>query len=373
MSVLFIAKRFYTNRDALREGYGRIWQLPWHWARAGIATRLWLVDYHTKETAQEVHDSLDVLSTPVRNLSVFRQWVRESHHVDRNVRVVVASGDCYIGLMGYLIARRLNARFVFDVYDKYDEFGGYRSLPGFDLFRGLLRRADTRWFASRALMHELAVDASHDHLVPNGVDLQRFAPRDKRESRREAGLPEESRLVGYFGGMEPDRGVADLIAAIQLLRADGMDIELLLGGKSVSGLDVHQPGVRYLGNVPYDRMPAMLASCDLLAVPYRRSAFMDAGASNKIAEAIACHRPLVATSTPNLMANFPVQARQLGNLIANPGEPPDLARVIRMQLDQQILMEMPVGMSWLEIAMATAAGLNLSVAASAKPSSEVAR
>ena len=371
MSVLFIGKRFYTNRDALRERYGRIWQLPWHWATAAIATRLWLVDYHTMETAQETHDSLEVLTTPVRNLSAFRQWARETHYSDRNVKIVVASGDCYIGLMGYLIARRLNARFVFDVYDKYDEFRGYRSLPGLDLFRFLLRRADTRLFASRALMRDLSVDTSHDRLVPNGVDLRRFAPRDKRESRREAGLPEESRWVGYFGGMEPDRGVADLIDAIQLLRADGMDIELLLGGKQVSGLDVHRPGVRYLGNVPYDRMPTMLASCDLLAVPYRRSAFMDFGASNKIAEAIACRRPLVATSTPNLMANFPAQARQLGNLIANPGDPPDLGRAIRMQFDQQILVEMPVEMSWHDIAMATAAGLNLPMAASPVLNNEV--
>ena len=40
MSVLFIGKRYYTNRDALAERYGRIYQLPWNWANAGVHTHL---------------------------------------------------------------------------------------------------------------------------------------------------------------------------------------------------------------------------------------------------------------------------------------------------------------------------------------------
>lgn len=360
MSVLFIGKRFYTNRDALLERYGRIWQLPWHWSQAGIPVRLWLVDYHAARAQRERHGMLDVLSTPVRNLSVFGQWMRESRRSNRNVEVVVASGDCYIGLMAYQLARRLRARFVFDVYDKYDEFGGYRRLPGFEPFEFLLRGADVRLFASRALQNDLAQAAGLECLVPNGVDLQRFAPHDLQESRRACGLVTNAALIGYFGGMEPDRGVADLIEAVQLARAGGVDVELLLGGKMVSSLDIHRPGVRHLGDIPYDRMPTMLACCDLLAVPYRRSAFMDAGASNKIAEAIACGRPLVATRTPNLVANFPAQAAQLSDVLATPGDPTDLARAMCAQLRQRKLVDLPAGMSWREIAHDTAGKLSLS-------------
>jgi glycosyltransferase involved in cell wall biosynthesis len=164
--------------------------------------------------------------------------------------------------------------------------------------------------------------------------------------------------------MEPDRGVADLIAAVQLLRDEGMNIELLLGGKVVASLDVRQPGVRYLGNVPYERMPLALSSCDLLAVPYRRSAFMDAGASNKIAEAIACRRPLVATMTPNLAANFPSQAQCLDSLLAIAGDPADLARVIRAQSERRMLVDMPASMGWADISMDVAERLALRVRSS---------
>lgn len=363
MSVLFIGKRFYTNRDALRERYGRIHQLPWQWAQAGICTRLWLVDYHTRETVSERDGALEVVSTSVRNSAMihrYRAEVRSGRQASAKPSVVVASGDCYIGLLAYRLAKRLGARFVFDVYDKYDEFGGYRRVPGFDPFSFLLRRAHARLFASRALMVQVGVDPNHDFLAPNGIDAQRFRPLDKTVSRHVHGLLDDgTTLVGYFGGMTPDRGVDDLIAAVRKLRADGLAIELVLGGKARAEMDLAAPGVRYLGNVPYESMPSLLASCDLLAVPYRRSAFMDAGASNKIAEAIACARPLVLTRTPNFLANFPEQAVALQDVLADPGSVDGLAAAIIKQSERQLLVEMPQGFDWRAIAATLAGQLQL--------------
>lgn len=362
MSVLFIGKRFYTNRDAWLEQYGRIYQLPRHWAASGIPTRLWLVDYHTREVVVTHDDGLEVASTSVRSGSVFRRYAAESarrHRLTAKPNVVVASGDCYIGLMGYRLAKRLGANFVFDVYDKYDEFGAYQRVPGFDPFRFLLGRAGTRLFASRALMLQLGCRTGRDLLVPNGIDVERFRPLDKNASRSSLGLPMKPLLIGYFGGMTPDRGVDDLVCAVQQLRGRGHDMELVLGGQARRDMELSVPGVRYLGNVPYERMPAMLASCDLLAIPYRRSAFMDAGASNKIAEAIACGRPLVATRSPNLVANFPQQAAALSDMLATPGDPADLARVIVMQAERRMLLEMPLGFDWRDIAATTAVHLQL--------------
>jgi glycosyltransferase involved in cell wall biosynthesis len=349
MKILFVGKRFYTNRDALREKYGRIYQLPWHWAEAGIRTTLWLVDYHGRESVVERDGALDVVSTPVRDLSLLRHWLTGAYRKNGDPDVVVASGDCYIGWMASRIARRTHSRFVFDVYDKYDEFGGYRSLPGFDLFAYLLGKADVRCFASRALMNDLRRSTA-DCVVPNGLDVARFSPRDMHACRAEMGLPPDGLLVGYFGGMEPDRGAADLIEAVGLLRKEGVDARLVLGGKPPAGLDLDRPGVLYLGNVPYARMPTALSACDLLAVPYRRTPFMDAGSSNKIAEAIACRRPIVATRTPNLVANFPVQAARLDAVLAEPADAESLARSIRLQSEQRLLVDLPEGMAWKDIA-----------------------
>ena len=361
MSVLFIGKRFYTNRDALRDHYGRIYQLPWYWSQAGISTQLWLIDHQSRENIVQTDDLLKIISTPVSNLAVFRQYAKQMYGYGATPvpDVVVASGDWYAGLIAYRLAKRWRARFVYDVYDKYDEFSGYWRLPGFDPFHFLLQRADARLFASRALMEQIGHDTQSDFIAPNGVDRQLFRPLDKQASRAALGLPPDVTFVGYFGGMGIDRGVDDLITAVRRLRGKGMDIELLLGGIARADMDVRQPGIRYLGNVPFERMPEALASCDLLAIPYRRSTFMDAGASNKIAEAIACDRPLVATRTPNFMANFPHQAEELGGMLATPGDADDLARVIGEQCERRLLVAMPQGFDWQSIADRLATSLEL--------------
>lgn len=358
MKVLFIGKRFYTNRDALNEQFGRIYQLPLHWARSGISTKLWMLDYHTRATHRQCDGALNILSTPALGAGSLRQWAIEAFS-SQKPHVVVASGDCYIGWMAYRLARRVRARFVFDVYDKYDEFTGYRRLPGFDPFDYLLRKSDSRLFASLSLLDRIGHQDERDHVVPNGVDLRKFRPLDMHESRRSLGLPENAMYVGYFGSMEPDRGVEDLIAAVQILRHRGLAVELLLGGKPWPGMDLDKLGIRYVGNVPFERMPTMLASCDLLSVPYRRSAIMDAGASNKIAEAIACGRPLVATRTPNFMDNFPAQAARLAQLLAEPGDVAGLAGVIQGQLVQRVTVDLPRGMDWPAIAASVASDLSL--------------
>lgn len=350
MSVLFIGKRFYTNRDALQEQYGRIWQLPWHWSQSGISTRLWLVDYHSLETVHTNKGTLEIVSTPVRTLSVFRRWLAERSRRSNKISFVIASGDCYIGLMGYRIARRLGAYFIFDVYDKYDEFGAYRRLPWFDPFSYLLNKAHARMFASRELMEHLNRRSESDALVPNGVDLSRFHPMDMQASRYKLGISATSAYIGYFGSMTSDRGVADLVEAVSILRQQGTLVELLLAGHDQHNVIPRVSWIRFLGNLSYDKVPDAMACCNVLALPYRHSMYLDMASSCKIAEYLAIGRPLVATSTPNFKTNFPLQASQLGQLLAIPGNPKDLARAIDEQLKQKLLVPLPDAFTWQSIA-----------------------
>lgn len=358
MSVLFIGKRFYTNRDALLEHYGRIWQLPWHWARAGIQTHLWLVDYHTSELLDAIVDGLDVVSTPVWSGSFFRHWLFPHFTQKEKSDVVVASGDCYIGWMGLRIARRLKARFVFDVYDKYDEFHGYHSLPGYNLFERLLEAADANLFAS-ALLKEKVSFLNASVIVPNGVDLNLFKPLDKELCRKALGLSKDRIYVGYVGSMSSDRGVDDLVSAVRVLRENGRDIYLLIAGRASCSITWPE-FVTYLGNVSYKNIPVVMACCDTLALPYRRSPYLDMASSCKIAEYIAAGRPLAATNSPNFVANFPAAADRLRGLLAEASNPADLARVIAEQINTPRVVALPPGMSWGDVALNTARALMLS-------------
>ena len=356
MNILFIGKRFNTNRDALLEKFGRNYQLPLHLA-ARHKVSLWLVDYHSKQTIRAQDGALSIISTPVKTLAVAKTYVQQRLCSLPAVDIVIASGDCYIGLMACQLAKKFNAKFVFDVYDKYDEFGGYVRPLGFDLFGYLLSQADMRLFASHALMRGLG-HGSTDTILSNGIDASHFRPIDQSLARHKLQLPSDACYVGYFGSMEPDRGVQDLIAAVQLLRSQSYPLELLLGGRGPTDLELTQPGIRYLGNVPFNDVPYALAACDVLAIPYRRSPFMDAGASNKIAEAMACQRPIVSTQTPNLAANFPEQAIILTPYMAEPGHPASLAAALKKQLQDRCLVPMPSNLYWSEIAAGIEQHLN---------------
>ena len=349
--ILFVGKRHYTNRDAFKEKFGRIYQLPYWWAAAGRDVDLWLIDYHGGERSADRDDALSIESTPVFR---WRFLVRLAAACLGRLRakrpdIIVASGDCYVGMLAYVAARLCGARLVFDVYDRYDVFDGYRRLAGFDPLTFLLRRSDMVTFASVTVLDELGSIARRTMLVPNGVDLARFRPLPMHESRAQFELPETTPLVGYFGSMEPERGIDDLVTAVAALVGSGIEINLVIGGKADREVNFDHRWLHYLGNLEFSKMPAALASCDLLALPYRQGAFVDNASSCKIAEYIAVQRPVVATRSPNLTRNFPEQAAQLEGLLATPGDAEDLARCLRSQLSERRLVDMPTGMSWQDI------------------------
>ena len=347
--MLFLGKRFYTNKDALVERFGRIYQLPSLWGGQGARVLLWLVDYHTSVKVEEEIGLRRIISTPLLSLSV----VKALTAVFRlRPNVVVASGDSYIGLAGWLLARLSGSIFVFDIYDKYDEFSGYRKFFGFDLFSFLRKRADLKFFCSRALndFYGNEADPALSVIVANGVDDAAFAPRNMQECRKLLGLSASDVLVGYFGSMEPDRGVNDLLGALQLLRSRGDDLRLLICGKASPSIPLDHDWVEFRGTVPHVDMPCYLNASDVLVIPYRKSAIMDMGASCKIAEYLMCERPIVSTSTGNFVGNFPIQARELGRGMCPPGDVEALALAIKSQLVERRILEPPTDMSWHQIA-----------------------
>jgi glycosyltransferase involved in cell wall biosynthesis len=362
--ILFLGKRFYTNKDAWTERFGRVFRLPSEWARSGADVLLWLVDYHTRQPLDVREGGLSVASTPVLGLAMVKTMVRA---IRFRPAVIVASGDCYIGFLGWLLARCMRARFVFDIYDKYDEFAGYHRPLGLDLFGFLRRRADLRFYPSRSLaqLYRAESGGRGDEIVTNGVDDRLFRPLPMAECRQRLGLDPGIHLVGYFGGMEPDRGVADLIAAIQLLRKEREDVRLLVCGKEHISTPLSHDWIIYRGMVSHPEMPLYLNASDVLAIPYRLSAFMDMGASCKIAEYLMCERPIVSTRTPNFVVNFPLQAQELGPRLCAAEDIPGLAKAINLQLHTPKLLTVPVEMVWSKIAASALDAIQLTTSKAA--------
>jgi glycosyltransferase involved in cell wall biosynthesis len=264
--------------------------------------------------------------------------------------VIVASGDCFIGLYALRLARKTGARFVFDVYDDYRAFGAYRVFANFNTFEYLCKRANHILFASRVLAECMVIDTPWT-LIPNGVDPSVFCPMDRAQARAAIGLADDgTRWIGYFGGMEAERGAVDLVAAVGQLCVHNPAIRLLLCGPQSSDVLLDAPWVEHHGMVPHEKIPLYINACDVVVLPYRRGPIIDMASSVKIAEYLFCERPIVATRTPNLIKNFEKQAAELGEAICAPGDATDLARAINAQLHHPVVASSPVKHTWDAIA-----------------------
>jgi len=146
---------------------------------------------------------------------------------------------------------------------------------------------------------ELGIDAGKVHVIPNGVDTQRFYPRDKAVCRRELGFPTDGRLVVTVAHLGPRKGHREAIQALAGLPGDvrlvlvGGDAE---GGRNelalrelIGGLGL-EGRVTLVGPQPYDRVPLYLSAADVSVLASYRE-----GCPNVVLESLACGTPVVAT------------------------------------------------------------------------------
>jgi glycosyltransferase involved in cell wall biosynthesis len=118
-----------------------------------------------------------------------------------------------------------------------------------------------------------------DEVIPNGVDIDVFRPRDRAEARRRLGLEEDARYALFVGRTEVRKG-ADLL----LPACERSDFELLVAGRST--LD----GGRELGILSPEDTAWAYAAADCVLFPSRYEA-----CSWVVLEALACGTPLLTT------------------------------------------------------------------------------
>ena len=148
-------------------------------------------------------------------------------------------------------------------------------------------------------------------VVYNGLDEKKFNHQPSTTiSRKSLGFNEEDFVVIYTGRIVPDKGVKELVEAVQLLNNEP-DIKLLVVGgdnygDSVSSnpyLDVlHEMErqmkgrVHFTGFVPYEQLPSYLSLADVAVVPSRINEALGMSAI----EATAMGLPVIATNDGGL-------------------------------------------------------------------------
>ncbi len=134
----------------------------------------------------------------------------------------------------------------------------------------------------------------------NGVTPRTWRLAAKRvAAAREKYAPNGEPLLLYFGRLEYEKGVHDLVAALPRIRRAHPGVRLLIAGTGTAAdLLVHtarahrvRRAVRFLGQLPDDELAALLAAAAAVVLPSRYEPF-----GIVALEAAAAGAPLV-TST----------------------------------------------------------------------------
>lgn len=209
----------------------------------------------------------------------------------------------FSGLIGWLLGRITKVPYIItvqggDLNTFYPPYlaGIVRRLEGVVYRNAALCNA-----ASRSLMDYFAgfgVLANKIILIPNGVDVDNFQPRDeqsKRKEREKLGLRNKYLLITVCR-LEKVKGIGYLIGALPYLERD--DFQLWIAGsgsqeeplkKMVIDLGLKEK-VKFLGALSHQDLPFYLSLADIFILPSLAEGF---GAS--FLEAMACGLPVIGT------------------------------------------------------------------------------
>src|ERR1700733_13694159 len=140
----------------------------------------------------------------------------------------------------------------------------------------------------------------------SGIDMDRFNPATRNATERTVlrnhyGIPQNALLIGYIGRLVPDKGIAELAAAWEILKKEFPQAHLFLCGyfeavhplaQQISGKLTSDPRVHVTGKWVSD-MPAVYAAIDVCVLPTYRE-----GLSTVVLECGAMRVPIVATRVP---------------------------------------------------------------------------
>ena len=344
MRLLFLCKRYYTNKDLIEDRFGRLYHLPVGLCRRGDLINVIALDYRNPSVVEVRSDGVafqTLPATPGKILSVPSAVMRRVKAFAPDV--ILASGDSHIGFLGLLVAGRIGSKFVFDVYDYYPAFRGNR-IPGFKaMFRKAVSNADLVLCASLPLFERLASLNTKRLLIENGVDRNLFKPEDMRLARESLGIPEDSVVIGYFGSINADRGPL-LIEACRELRREFPNLCLLMAGKARQ-VDLEASWIRYLGELPQALLPKLIAACDVVTLPYANDPFNSMTGACKIAEYLACEKPVVATRVAGHEAMF----RDAPASLCDPN-PLGMLTALKQQAGLRQIAKFPESLEWKFIA-----------------------
>jgi PEP-CTERM/exosortase A-associated glycosyltransferase len=229
--------------------------------------------------------------------------------------IVHAHSPMLIGHPALWAARRAGLPLVYEVRDLWEnasvDRGKFRedSLP-YRVAAGaetlVFKRADAVITICQALRDAIAPrvrDQDALYVVANGVDSDKFIPREDPPAARERWGLTGKRIIGYVGTFQPYEGLETLIEAMGPIAAELSDAHLVITGAGGQEEQLkacaRDKGLTHLvtftGRVPHDQVYDIYAMASLMAYPRIRTRTTELTTPLKPLEAMSMARAVIVS------------------------------------------------------------------------------
>lgn len=253
--------------------------------------------------------------------------------------------------------------------------------PSFRLIRPMIR-----WTLEKAAgtigvcealtsaMVKLGAAKCRSTTIGNGIDLERFTPIEREESRRRLRIPSDSEVIVSVGALIPRKGYHLLIPAVAELAPRHPRIRLYIVGEGESRAQLAalargkglQDRVFLIGSKPNEELKYWYSAADVSCLASSRE-----GWANVLLESLACGTPAVATRVWG--APEVIVSPELGTLVEQNVESiaQGLELALQKQWDHGALVRYAASRTWDVVAQEVESFLNTRIAGEGRLASEV--
>lgn len=319
------------RRDVLNDRYGRLYQIPTKLAAAGAQVHAIVASYRMG-LPKPFSLKIDGVTWSSYKLPIsLGPYLKAIGKAAAQADVVIVSSDCFHVALGGWLKSKFNKPLIVDLYDNYESFGMAR-LPFVKTYyhRGL--RAADLICCNGNMLEQYAKERAggiETIVLRSTIESGTFCNKPKHLCRQALGLSATQKLVGIAGGLTADRGIGRIYDACRNLINQGFELGLVLAG----GTDARWPipadkWVKYLGDLPHDRMVDFYNAVDLNVIQVRADDFGQYCFPQKADEILATGAPFIAANVGELAFVF----RDYPEILFEPDNAAEIQTVIRSQL-----------------------------------------
>ena len=189
----------------------------------------------------------------------------------------------------------------------------------------------------KQLVEDWGVLSDRIDVIPHGI-MPLHNPPEQSQARKKLNLPSDRRILLFFGGIRPNKGLDILLEALEIVRLRDPGILLVVAGNlhrgmifepysnTIERLDLSQHVRSFVHFITEEDVDFFFSACDLIVLPY-----LTFEAQSGVLLRAYAHKKPVVVSNVGAMGQL-VSSDKVG-LVVEPGAPDSLAKAIISVLD----------------------------------------